>query len=946
MKTALFISFYKHRKRANSCFFISSSGKYICLLLLFIPLWTFATELSHLTCEYQSSPLAINTLNPRFGWHLLSATQGAAQTAYELELKGSDFNWVSGKISSDRSQLVRYTGPKLRAGEKYLWRVRIYDENSRMGAWSNWEFFRTAPDWSTQTGKQPCWIGSVRADSARIPVGRRFSYLEMKDAGYKAIWQTVDTLSRKSIVLRKSFVAPKRIEEAITYVCGLGHYELTVNGRKVGDSEFAPYWSDYDKTVYYNSFDITDWLQKGENVIGVLLGNGFFNTQGGRYSKLRVSFGAPTLFFKTIIRYTDHTTQEIVSDNSWKYDFSPITFNDIYGGEDYDARLEQKAWNKPGFDDAGWKTVVVQQAPKGKPEPQQDFPVKIMEKISHKSVKHLTKAECDSATVYTKRKVDYSAMVFDMHQNLAGFPEITVNGRKGDVITIIVSESVTTTGAADQRQTGRPHIYTYTLRGGSDETWHPRFSYYGFKYIQVEGAVLAEDKNPRKLAVLKDIKSCFVYNSAPRVSDFSCSNEIFNQAHILIRKAIESNMQAVFTDCPHREKLGWIEQLHLNGPVLLYNYNLASFLPKIMQDLVDGQYPDGAISSISPMYNIFGDRNGKPDYFGVSPEWGSSVLIMPWMYYEYYGDSSLIVNNYQTMRRWVDYMTSQATNHVLSFGLGDWYDYGNFRAGFARNTPVPFVATAYYFYALKYLVKSARLVGNTYDADYYEALADKVRSVLNTRFFDKNTKQYATGSQTANAMAIYMDIVEPENRQAVLTNLVNDITAHKNRLTTGDIGNRYLFRTLATNGLNDLMYIMQNHYDAPGYGFQLKFGATTLTEQWDPRQGASWNHFMLGQIDEWFFASLAGIQAKPDQPGMQHFIIKPEIAGDISHVKASTHTLYGKIDVEWNREGNKFTLKVNIPANCSADIYLPGAKEAKTVKGGIYDFSTGLSGHS
>jgi len=456
-------------------------------------------------------------------------------------------------------------------------------------------------------------------------------------------------------------------------------------------------------------------LKKGENVFGVLLGNGFYNAQGGRYSKLKVSFGAPTLLFKTIIQYSDNTVETVVSDNSWKYDLSPITFNDIYGGEDYDARLEQKGWNMPGYKDSRWKPVVIQDAPKGKLQPQKGFPIKIMDKLSYISVKRLTKVECDSSSVRTKRKVHYSAMVFDVVQNLAGYPQIIVNGKKGDSITIFVGESVFPEGAVDQQQTGRPHYYTYVLKGEGDETWHPRFSYFGFRYIQVEGTVLKGEKNPLKLPVLKDLKSCFVYNSAPQISTFECSNELFNRTHMLIQKAVQSNMQAVFTDCPHREKLGWIEQLHLNGPVLMYNYNLVDFLPKIMQDMVDAQQPDGAVPSIAPMYNIFGNKNGFDD-FGVSPEWGSSIIFLPWMYYDFYGDASLITENYQSMRRWVDYLTSRANNHVLSFGLGDWYDYGDFKAGYSRNTPVPFVATAYYFYALKYLVKSAELVGNKFDA--------------------------------------------------------------------------------------------------------------------------------------------------------------------------------------------------------------------------------------
>ena len=807
-------------------------------------------------------------------------------------------------------------------------------------------------------GDTGVWIGAIRADSAHIPAGKRFLNTEKETPEYKAVWKNINPLSKRSILLRKSFSAQKEIKEAVASICGLGHYELNINGKKVGDGEFAPFWSDYDKTVYYNTFDITSYLKKGENVFGVLLGNGFFNAQGGRYSKLKVSFGAPTLLFRTVIRYTDNSTEEIVSDKSWKYALSPITFNDIYGGEDYDARLEQNGWDKSGFNDAAWKPVVVQDTPKGKLTLQKGYPIKIMERIGFNK-NNITYLYKDSLGKFTKARPLFlpspqgegsgvRLMVFDMQQNMAGYPEITVSGKKGDSISIFVGESVTSDGVVNQRQTGRPHFYSYILKGTGDETWHPRFSYYGFKYIQVEGAVLKGDKNPRKLTVLKDIKSCFVYNSAPQISSFECSNELFNKTHTLIQKAVQSNMQGVFTDCPQREKLGWIEQLHLNGPVLLYNYDLKEFMPKIMQDMVDAQQPDGSVSSIAPMYNIFGTKNGFND-FGVSPEWGSSILIMPWMYYEFYGDSSLIMNNYQPMRRWVDYMTSRANDHVLSFGLGDWYDYGNYKAGFARNTPVPFVATTYYFYALKYLTKSAEMVGNKYDAAHYAALAEEVRKTLNTKFFNAETKQYSTGSQTANSLAIYMEIVEPENRQAVLDNLVRDIKTHGNRLTTGDIGNRYLFQTLATNGLNELMYKMFNHEEAPGYGFQLKFGATTLTEQWDPSQGASWNHFMLGQIDEWFFASLAGIQTDPKQPGMKHLIIKPEPVGDLKFVKASTKTPYGKVAVEWKREplrpiaqsgqtADKITLSISIPFNCSADVYLPGEKEPKKVNAGNYSF--------
>jgi len=308
------------------------------------------------------------------------------------------------------------------------------------------------------------------------------------------------------------------------------------------------------------------------------------------------------------------------------------------------------------------------------------------------------------------------------------------------------------------------------------------------------------------------------------------------------------------------------------------------------------------------------------------------------MYLDFYGDSTFIKTYYQNMHRYVDYLTTRAENNILSFGLGDWYDYGNFRAGYSRNTPVPLVATAYYYYDLTLMAKAAAMVGNKSDEKKYQQLSEEVRNSFNAKFFKKETRQYGTGSQTAYALAVYLNIVEPEYHRAVLDNLVKDIKAHGNRLTTGDIGNRYLFQTLAQNGLNDLMYTMHNHEEAPGYGFQLKFGATTLTEQWDPRMGSSWNHFMMGQIDEWFFTSLAGIQSKTNEPGFQHLVIRPEVTGDMTFVKASYETLYGKVSVDWKLEEKNFTMKINIPVDCTADVYLPGEKEAKVVNSGNYTF--------
>lgn len=882
-----------------------------------------ALEAVNLTTELMESPVALAEKTPRFGWQIMSDKNNVMQSAYAIEVfettNGKDrIYWKSGKVRSSESQLIPYSGTNpLIAGKKYNWRVKTWDNKNKSSKWSKITSFRMAPDDDFLNAN---WIGSISRKDANLPSGRGFHSTEMRNPEKRALWAQVNPLSNKSIYLRQSFETNKKIAEALVHVSGLGLYELSINGNKIGKSEFAPLLSDYDKTVYFNTFDVTENLVSGENALGVLLGNGFYNVQGGRYRKLLISFGPPTLFLKLSIRYTDGSAKEIVSDKNWKFSYSPITFNCMYGGEDYDATREQKGWDKPGFDDSKWLPVVVQEAPKGILRPQQTTPVKIMERYS----------------IRKTTKLADKKYVLDMGQNLSGFPEINVSGNKGDTIRLTPGESLNEDGSVSQKQTGSKHYYEYILSGNGDETWHPRFSYYGYRYIQVEGAVMKDDRlSSSKTPVLKNIVSCFIYNSAKNISSFESSNKIFNDAHYIIGKAVRSNMQAVFTDCPHREKLGWLEQVHLNGPGLYYNYDLRTYIPKVMQDISDAQLPNGLVPSIAPEYVEFDGA------FRDSPEWGSTSVIGPWMYYENYRDNSLIVKHYDVMKKYVDYLTSTAKNHIVSHGLGDWYDYHSEKAGFSKNTPIPLVATAHYYWDLILLAKSAKMVGNKADELRYNVLAQQVKSAFNNEFFDETTHQYGSGSQASNAIPLFLDMVDVENKKPLLDNLVKDIQKHGNKLTTGDVGNRFLFQTLAQNGLNELMYTMHNHEDVPGYGYQIKFGATTLTEQWNPSFGTSWNHFMMGQIDEWFFKWLAGIQFDPKNPGYKKIIINPQIVGDLNYVSASTESLYGKISVDWKRENGLFNLKVNIPANTEAMVILPN-KTTQSVGSGTHTFSVKL----
>jgi hypothetical protein len=917
---------------------------------IFIPLLLFAAVLNaearglkvaRLTSELKNEATLVGTL-PRLGWELTSAEKGTQQTAYEIELTDDTGAtvWNSGKRSSAQSALVDIGSDvaSLKVGH-YAWRVRVWDEADGASEWSDKGSFYYYPI-TGEVFTKSHWIGAITKADAKLPEGRNYTGGVLKRDDVKAAWAAVDTLSQKSIMLRRSFRTDKAVRRATLNISGLGFYELSLNGKRVGESQFAPLWTDYDKTVNYNTYDVTSLLTKGENVAGVLLGNGFYNVQGGRYRKLQISFGAPTLMFELHIDYADGTSEVVASDESWRYELSPVTFNCIYGGESYDARLERSGWNMAKYDDSAWHPVVLQEGPKGVLRPQQAEPVKIMERYGVKSRTKLTAEQVERACKSTKRTVDASAFVLDMGQNLAGYPEITVKGKRGQKITLLVAESLTDEGAVNQRQTGRQHYYEYTLKGNGTETWHPRFSYYGFRYIQVEGAVMKGDKNPDKLPVISNIESCFVYNSAAKVSEFECSNEIFNAAHRLIEKAVRSNMQSVFTDCPHREKLGWLEQVHLNGPGLFYNYDLTSYIPQQMRNIADSQYANGAVPTVAPQYTVF-EGPGMDD-FSESPEWGSTVVIAPFMYRDIYGDDSLISEYYDNMRRYVDYLTTRAEDGIVSFGLGDWYDYGDFRAGFSRNTPVPLVATAQYYMDLIYMVEAAETVGNSYDARKYAALAKQVNKAFHKRFYDAERHTYGTGSQCSNALPLFLGMTAETDREAVFNNLLVDIKAHDGKLTTGDVGNRYLFQTLAMFGRNDVMYTMHNHEETPGYGFQLKFGATTLTEQWDPRQGSSWNHFMMGQIDEWFFRSLAGIDIRTTHRDGQKIVIRPAVVGDLSYVKAATRTLHGTISTDWTRSGNDFRLKVSIPVGDCAEVYLPDGSAAIAVGSGDYEFKCNI----
>jgi len=870
----------------------------------------FSLSVEQLKCNNLKDPAGTGE-NPVFSWTASSANRGAAQTAYQIILDSDAGNlrsenkcaWNSGKVASSGSAWIPYSGSELQPGTKYLWKVRIWDNNDKASAWSKSAFFITGlfvdKDWS---GAE--WIGFEEIPDSLLLVPGIHKGLEVP--ADKAVKRTVIPYFRKEFALKK------KVREAFVFVSGLGHYELYINGDKTGDSYISPGWTDYDKTCLYNTFDVTDQLKSGLNVIGVITGNGFYNINRERYYKLVIAYGAPKLILKLKVRYSDGSESVVTTDRTWTTTSSPITFTSIFGGEDYDARLEQPGWNTPDFDDGNWKRVLEVRKPEGKLKPESDYPVRVMQ-------------EFDPVSIFSP---DTGIYVYDFGQNASGIISIKVKGEKGQEVRLSPAELIGADSIIAQRASGSPYYFSYTLGGNKEEKWTPRFTYYGFRYVQVQGAVPSGWPNPDKLPVMSGLQLLHTRNSSPTTGSFKCSNELFNSIYNLIDWAIRSNLASVATDCPHREKLGWLEQTHLMGNSIKYIYDIHNLYNKMIDDMIEAQLDNGLVPDIAPEFVEFSGG------FRDSPEWSSACIILPWDMYEWYGDIDPIKKAYPMMKGYMDYLGILAPVGILIHGLGDWYDLGPKFPGVAQLTPRSLTATSIYYYDAKLLAKMASLIGENNDAGYYEDLAEQIRKAFNKEFFNPYTKVYSTGSQTAYAMPLFFGMVDDSCHIDVVRNLVKSIRENNNALTAGDVGYRYLVRVLEQEGESQLIFDMNSKTDVPGYGYQLSKGATSLTESWAGLRDVSNNHMMLGHLMEWFYSGLGGIRQTNDSKGYEHVVINPEPAGDIKWVETSFRSIHGEISSAWEITDGKFNLKVSIPVNCVATIILPQSDPDKITEAG------------
>ena len=896
----------------------------VCTIAIFFAIYSIPSKAAplpgkivaqQLACELRINPMGIDVPHPDFNYELLAVTQadrGLHQTAYQLlvattpELlqKNRGNQWNSGKIKSGQTAYISYNGNPLESSRTYYWKVQVWDNNNLPSGWSEPAQFTTGilagNDWKA------VWIA--------------------------APWTAAP--NQESFITRKDFNVKNNLRRAVLHISGLGHYEVSVNGSKVGDELLAPGWTNYQKTVLYNTFDITRQLKMESNAIGIILGNGMYNIQPDRkrYVKFLNSFGKLEVIAQLRLEYADGTVQTVDTDSSWKANSGPVTFNNVFAGEDYDAALLQTGWDSSGFTtDTSWKAVLTVAGPGGQ--------------LKGLSCSAPPIKAIDTLQPVKITKIKPELRIYDFGQNASMMPRIIVSGPKGSYVRMIPAELLGKNGLADRAsatQDGvRPAWWQYKLSGSGREEWFPKFFYQGARYLQVELYAANADGTLPTIELLEDV---IVHSSATPLSSFETSNELFNRIYKLVSWAQRSNMMSLMTDCPQREKLGWLEENHLNGPALRYNFDMAPLFRKTMNDMADAQLENGFVPNIAPEYFIASTKK-LTDGFRNSPEWGSSFIIVPWQQYVFSGDVSLLRRYYTDMKRYVAFLDSSSKNGLLTAGLGDWYDLGPKPPWGSQLTPVPYTATAIYYYDHWIMSRVAKLLKNEADAVAFTQSAANIRTAFNAAFYKPEKGYYATGSQTSNAMALYLNLALPEHRQQLVDSIVADIRRRGNGLTSGDVGYRFLLKALAGEGRSDVIYDMNNQSEKPGYGYQLRMGATSLTEKWDASVGnfGSQNHFMLGQINEWFFSDLVGISSDEEGAGFKKIIIKPAVLPNMDWVRGSFHSINGTIVSEWKKDAIQIHLHIVIPPNITATVYLP-VQNAETIteSGKSIDIATGV----
>ena len=839
-----------------------------------------------LRCEHLSNPIGVDVLQPRLSWKLDDPRQGAKQTGYRLYVgkdslalvrRNADV-WDTKKVDADQS-LLRYQGKALSPFTKYYWLVEVWDKDGKPAA-------SEISSFETGMMNMANWQGTWISDGNDI---------DKRPAPY----------------FRKVFNPEhKKIKSARAYIAAAGLYEFYLNGEKVGNHRLDPMYTRFDRRNLYVTYDVTSQVKAGKNAIGVLLGNGWYNMQSIAVWNFDTApwRARPAFCMDLRITYEDGTTAVVKTDRDWKTHSGPVTFNSIYTAEHYDARLEQQGWNTADFDDQKWSGVSLRAAPSTQVVSQLMHPIRDVETIPAQSVKAF----------------DDTTYVFDLGRNIAGVTQISVQGAAGTVLRIKHGERLLPNGRVDlsnidvyyhPKDASDPfQTDIFTLKGQGQETFKPKFNYKGFQYVEVTST------KPIKIDK-SSITGYFMHSDVPVSGKINSSSALVNKLWAATNNSYLSNLYGYPTDCPQREKNGWTGDGHFAIESGLYNFDGITVYEKWLADHRDEQQPNGVLPDIIPTGGWgYGTANGT--------DWTSTIAIIPWNVYLFYGDTRLLEDSYDNIKRYVSYVERISPQGLTTFGRGDWVPVKS-------KSPLEYTSSVYYYVDAVILSKAAALFGKTEDQQYYAALAEKIKSAINAKYFNASTGIYGSGLQTELSVALLWKIV-PEGMEAkVAENLAKRVKADNNHLDVGVLGAKAILNALSENGQAQTAYQLAVQDTYPSWGWWIVNGATTLYENWNiqAERDISLNHMMFGEIGGWFFKGLGGIMIDEQQPGFKHVLLKPNFVQGLDHFEAKHDGPYGEIRSYWKRKGNKVTYSVTIPANSTATVYFPLQKGQQAYQG-------------
>lgn len=862
----------------------------VSYLLIFSSCTPPCPVICNLKCEYLENPLAIDNLAPLLSWQIQSEGKGKMQTAYRILVsdtpqlleKGVANYWDSGIVASSRSVQVQYEGKTPVSRQKLYWKVKVWDEKGQTTLWSetaSWETSLLQPsDWSAH------WIA--------------FEEDNFPDS----------TITGAAPYFRKEFTLQKNIRKARMYICGLGFYEMYLNGNKVGNQVLAPAVTNYDfrslkhliyhyddqstQRCLYNTFDITSTLRKGTNTIGIILGNGWYN-QRNRTIEGSMWYSTPRMIAQLEIEFDDGSTQSVCTDNSWKTTIGPLLHNSIFQGEVYDARLELGDWYTNGYDDSRWNASLTVKPPTGKLQPQL---------APYDKITNIIRPEY-------KEKENDSTYIFTLPKTVSGWATLNLEGKIGSQVKLrFFSEEGDDYGQSD----------IYILKGDGQENWEPRFTWHAFRFIKA----ISHDVELDEENILVKV----VNTAVERNGNFICSNELFNKIHDAYLRTQEANFHgSISSDCPHRERLGYTGDGQVIAESCLLTFDMSQFFRKWLNDIEDARNKKtGYVTHTAP----FGGGGG-------GPAWGSAFIIIPWAYYSYYGDMTILEKHYNGMKQWVEYLKTRTSEHGIvvreepdGWCLGDWCTPDRIRI------PEALVNTAYYYHCTNLMHKIASILGKEKDAMFFAHTAAHIKENFNKTFYNRETRHYWEGKQGADVFALAFGLVPEENEQSVFEAMLTHLENTGYHFDTGILATPLLLKVLTRYDRTDLAYRIMNQRKAPGFAYLLDNANSTLWENWNGE--ASRCHPMFGSVVAWFYRSLAGINIDEMNAGMKHILIKPQVTGDLTYCKASYTSLYGLIRSEWEKnKDDSFKLTVEIPANTTATIYLPNKNNLRVTESGI-----------